>query len=270
MMEWIAVVLLGIIEGFTEFLPVSSTGHLLLAQYLFKGQLGLAQQSDLFNTVIQCGAVLAVLVLFTQRTRQLVFEWRKPATRQFLLKLATAFFLTGIGGIALKKAGFQLPEAAGPIMWATLIGGFVIFAVEQRFKGKAPQAEISWASAVLVGLAQLLAAAFPGTSRSAATILAAMVVGASRPAATEFSFLVGIPTLLSAGALQIFLAWRHAQEQGVAMAENWGHLAVAGAVAAVTAFLAVRWLLRFVQSHTFVAFGWYRIALGVLIFLTLR
>ncbi len=268
MMEWISVVVLGIIEGFTEFLPVSSTGHLLLAQYVFKGQLGLAQQSDLFNTVVQCGAVLAVLMLFSQRAKQLMFEWYRPATRQFLLKLATAFCITGVGGIALHEAGFQLPEAAGPIMWATLIGGFVIFAVERRVKGRTPQAEISWASAVLVGLAQLVAAAFPGTSRSAATILAAMVVGTSRPAATEFSFLVGIPTLLSAGALQIFVAWQRAHEQGATMAENWGHLAVAGTVAALTAFLAVKWLLRFVQTHTFVAFGWYRIALAALILLT--
>ncbi len=264
MIEWIAVIILGIVEGLTEFLPVSSTGHLLLTEHLLHRAFGLAQRSDLFNTVVQCGAVLAVLLLFTERAKQLVFERHKPATREFLAKLVVAFFISGVGGVALKKAGVRLPETAGPVAWATLVGGFAIFGLERWFRGKVPQEGVSWPSAVLVGCAQLLAAAFPGTSRSAATILAAMVVGTARPAATEFSFLVGIPTLLSAGALQIVLALRHAPEAG-ALTENWAHLIVASVMAAVTAFLVVRWLLRFVQSHTFVVFGWYRIALGTLI-----
>lgn len=270
MIEWIAVIVLGLIEGFTEFLPVSSTGHLLLAECLFQERFGLPHRSDLFNTVIQCGAVVAVVMLFTQRARQVLFEWRDPAARRFLLKLVAAFLITGAGGILLKKAGLELPDAAGPVAWATLIGGFVIFAVERWVKGKPLQEEIGWTAALVVGFAQLLAAVFPGTSRSGATILAAMVAGTSRKSATEFSFLLGIPTLLSAGALQIFDAWQEARIQGVEMTENWGQLFVAGLVAALTAFVAVRWLLRFVQSHTFIAFGWYRIALGVLILLILR
>jgi undecaprenyl-diphosphatase len=270
MIEWIAVVILGIVEGVTEFLPVSSTGHLLLTEHLFKRVFGLAQRSDLFNTVIQCGAVLAVVLLFTDRARQLIFEWRKPATRQFLFKLVVAFFITGVGGVAMKKAGMRLPETAGPVAWATLVGGFVIFASERWVKGRIPQEEVSWTSAILVGFAQLVAAAFPGTSRSAATILAAMVVGTARPAATEFSFLVGIPTLLSAGALQIFSSLHHASGQAGDAPENLAHLIVASVVAAATAFLVVRWLLRFVRTHTFIAFGWYRIALGVLILATIR
>jgi undecaprenyl-diphosphatase len=270
MIEWMAVILLGIIEGLTEFLPVSSTGHLLLAQYLVAGQTGLGQQSDLFNTVIQCGAVLAVLVLFAKRARQLVFEWREPVTRKFLLRFAAAFLITGAGGLALKEAGLRLPETAGPVAWATLIGGLVILAVERWVRGRTGQAEVTWLSAVVVGLAQLVAAAFPGTSRSGATILAAMLAGTSRTAAIEFSFLLGIPTLLSAGALQVFSAWNQAHRQGIPLAENWGHLVVASVVAAVVAFLVVRWLLRFVQTHTFVAFGWYRIALGLAILLMQR
>lgn len=269
-MEWIAVVILGIVEGLTEFLPVSSTGHLLLTEHFFQRAFGLPQRSDLFNTVIQCGAVMAVVLLFTDRARQLAFEWRTPAARRFLSKLFVAFFLTGVGGIAMKKAGVRLPETAGPVAWATLVGGFVIFALERHVRGRVPQEEISWPSAILVGFAQLLAAAFPGTSRSAATILAAMLVGTARPAATEFSFLVGIPTLLSAGALQIVSALRHAPAQAGAAPENWGHLFVAALVAAVTAFLVVKWLLRFVRTHTFLAFGWYRIALGMLILAILR
>jgi undecaprenyl-diphosphatase len=269
MIEWIAVVLLGIVEGLTEFLPVSSTGHLLLVEHLLNRVFGLAQRSDLFNTVIQCGAVLAVVMIFTDRAKQLAFQWRETAARQFLSKLVVAFFLTAVGGVAMKKAGFRLPETAGPVAWATLIGGFAIFAIERWVRGRPAQEGISWACAVGVGLAQLVAAGFPGTSRSAATILAAMLIGTARPAATEFSFLVGIPTLLSAGALQIFSALHHAPEP-TAVPENWLHLIVAAIVAAATAFLVVKWLLRFVQTHTFVAFGWYRIALGVAILVAIR
>ncbi len=268
MIEWIAVIILGMVEGVTEFLPVSSTGHLLLTEHFLNRVFGLGQQSDVFNTVVQCGAVLAVVLLFTDRVKQLVFERNKPATRQFLSKLVVASFITGVGGVAMKKAGFELPETAGPVAWATLIGGFGIFALERWLKGRVPQEGISWPAAVVVGLAQLLAAAFPGTSRSAATILAAMVAGTARPAATEFSFLVGIPTLLSAGALQVLLSLRHTSAQTAP--ENWSHLIVAAIVAAATAFLVVKWLLRFVRTHTFVAFGWYRIVLGVLILIMMR
>lgn len=269
-MEWIAVIVLGVVEGITEFLPVSSTGHLLLTEQLFKHVWGLPQRSDLFNTVVQCGAVLAVLVLFTQRVKQMLFQWRDPAVQTFIFKLAAAFFLTGVGGVVLKKAGLELPETAGPVAWATLIGGFVIFAVERWVKNRPQAGEVGWFSAIVVGFGQLVAAVFPGASRSGTTILAAMAVGTARKPATEFSFLLGIPTLLSAGVLQIIDAWRDAHAQGAAMTENWAQLAVATIVAAVTAFLAVKWLLRFVQTHTFLAFGWYRIALGVLILLILR
>lgn len=270
MIEWIAVIVLGVVEGITEFLPVSSTGHLLLTEQLFKHVWGLPQRSDLFNTVVQCGAVLAVLVLFTQRVKQMLFQWRDPAVQTFIFKLAAAFFLTGVGGVVLKKAGLELPETAGPVAWATLIGGFVIFAVERWVKNRPQAGEVGWFSAIVVGFGQLVAAVFPGASRSGTTILAAMAAGTARKPATEFSFLLGIPTLLSAGVLQIIDAWRDAPAQGAAMTENWAQLAVATIVAAVTAFLAVKWLLRFVQTHTFLAFGWYRIALGVLILLILR
>ncbi len=261
MIEWLAVILLGVIEGVTEFLPISSTGHLLLVEHLFKARTGLEQQSDLFNTVIQCGAVLAVLLIFARRAQQLFWQWRDPAARDYLLKLTAAFVVTALGGLGMKKAGLELPETAGPVIWATLIGGLGILAIEHWVKGKTAVSEITWTCAIVVGLGQLLAAAFPGTSRSAATILAAVALGVSRPAATEFSFLVGIPTLLSAGGLQIFSAWHHAQKLGEPMGENWGRLIVAAVVAAVTAFLVVKWLLRFVQNHTFVVFGWYRIVL---------
>lgn len=255
MPNWVAVILLGIIEGITEFLPVSSTGHLLLAQHW------IPKQSDLFVTVIQCGAVLAVLLIFTQRLKQLLFQWREPAAWDYLLKLAVAFGITGTGGLLLEKFDFQLPDTIGPVASATLLGGVLFLVVEQWLRNRPLGNVITWRIAIAVGLAQLLAAGFPGASRSGMTILAALVLGLNRPAATEFSFLLGIPTLLSAGGLKIFSALRHPPADPI----DWPMLALGSIVAAVTAFATVKWLLRFVQSHTFVGFAWYRIALGLLL-----
>lgn len=259
MPHWVEVILLGLVEGITEFLPVSSTGHLLLVERW----LGIAND-DLFVTVIQCGAVLAVLMVFWSRLQALGREWRNPISQQYLLKLAVAFFITGVGGLLLKKAGFKLPEKAAPVAWATLIGGVLILLIERALRGKPLKDEITWPVAVLVGFAQLLAAVFPGTSRSGATILMALAFGAARPRATEFSFLLGVPTLLAAGALQIYSARKHGESI------DWGTVLLGMGVSAVTAFATVKWLLRFVQTHTFIAFGWYRIVLGGLILLLLR
>jgi undecaprenyl-diphosphatase len=262
MPDWIAVIILGIIEGITEFLPVSSTGHLLLPERLR----WLPPQSELFNVVIQCGAVLAVLLVFFQRARQLLGEWRQPVNRAYLGKLLVAFLMTGIAGLALKKLGFTLEKSAvAPVLWATFIGGVLILGIECRLKHQPATAEITWPIALMVAVGQLLAMVFPGTSRSGATILMAMILGVSRPAATEFSFLLGIPTLLSAGAYEIFSAIRH-HETGQ---ENWTMVLLGTAVATVTAFGVVKWLLRYVQHHTFIPFGWYRIALAILLFVVL-
>jgi undecaprenyl-diphosphatase len=253
---WI-VILLGIVEGVTEFLPVSSTGHLLLVEYW----LGIPQPSELFNVVIQSGAVLAVVLAFAGRLRQMARDWRMPAERDYVIKLAAAFFLTAVGGLALKELGLRLPESAAPVAWATLIGGVIILAVERALKGQAGAAVVTWPVAVAVGLAQLLAMSFPGTSRSGASIIIALLFGLSRPAATEFSFLVGVPTLLAAGGFKIVSALRNPGEPQ----EPWFQILLGTVVAAITAFIVVRWLLHFVQNHTFVIFGWYRVVLGGLI-----
>jgi undecaprenyl-diphosphatase len=262
MPDWFAIVLLGIVEGITEFLPVSSTGHLLIAEAY------LPRQSDLFNIVIQSGAVLAVLPLFPERLRQFVFQWREPATRGYLLKIFLAFFITGVGGFAMDRAGLKLAERILPVAIALFAGGIAFLVVERRIHGRTFSDSISWTMAIAVGLAQLVAAAFPGTSRSGATILIALLLGLSRVAATEFTFLVGIPTMLAAGGLKIA---KTVMKDGGAAGENWGFLLLGFAVSAVVSFIAVRWLLRYVQSHTFNAFGWYRIGLAVvLVLLTLR
>jgi len=253
--DWLAVFILGVIEGVTEFLPISSTGHLLLVE----NSHWLPRQSDLFNITIQSGAALAVLFAFSARVRELLSGLGRPDTRDYLLKLVLAFVITGAGGLALKKRGFMLPKEVAPIAWATLVGGVAILAIERAVRNRQPRHDVTWLMASAVGLAQLLAAVFPGTSRSAATILVALALGLGRPAATEFSFLVGVPTLLAAGAYETYQALRHPAETPT----DWGLLALGTLVSAVAAFLVVRWLIRWVQTHSFAPFGWYRIALGL-------
>ena len=255
MPAWLAVCILGIIEGVTEFLPISSTGHLLLVENAH----WLPQQSDLFNITIQSGAALAVLFAFASRVRQLLTNIGDPNTRDYLSKLVLAFVITGVGGLILKKLGFTLPKETAPIAWATLLGGIGILAIEWAVRGRRLTSEITWLIAVVVGVAQILAAVFPGTSRSAATILLALALGVARPAATEFSFLVGVPTLLAAGLYETQHALRHPGP----VPTDWGMLVLGTLVSAVTAFFVVRWLIRWIQTHNFSPFGWYRIALGL-------
>ena len=263
MPDWIIALILGIVEGITEFIPVSSTGHLLLAEHLLK-----VEKSDLFNIVIQCGAVIAVLPLFPERLYKFVFEWRDKETQYYLLKLFVAFFITGAVGFVLDKKGFKFPDNPNNIAIALLVGGLAFLAVEFFLRGKKLSNDVTWAVVFAVAFGQLLAGTCPGTSRSGATIVFALLLGLSRPAATEFSFLVGIPTMLAAGGWKIFKTLHHPVP--LAPKEDWGMLLLATVVAAVVSFIAVKWLLRYVQTHTFSVFGFYRIALAVLILLLMR
>ena len=264
MPDWLIVTLLGIVEGITEFLPISSTAHLLICEQLIPAGKQFVG-NDLFNIVIQCGAVLAIIPLFRHRFTQLR-QWREPKSRDLLAKIAVAFFITAIGGLILDKKGFKLPETLLPVALAMLIGGVFILLIEGWVRGRVWSDEITWSIALTVGGAQLLAAIFPGASRSGTTILLSLLLGLSRPAATEFSFLVGIPTMLAAGGWKILKALRHAEH-----APDWFPIILGAVVAAIVSFIAVKWLLRFVQTHTFVGFGWYRvIAGGALLLLALR
>src|SRR5882724_3206355 len=130
MPDWIVAIILGLIEGITEFIPVSSTGHLLIAEHW------LPRQTDLFNIVIQCGAVLAVLPLFGGRLRQFFFQWREPATRDYLLKILVAFAITGVGGLVLEKKHFKLPEQLLPVAVALFVGGVLFVLVEAWLHGR--------------------------------------------------------------------------------------------------------------------------------------
>lgn len=258
MPDLINVIILAIIEGITEFLPISSTGHLLIAEKW----LG-SHQTDLFNVVIQSGAVLAVIPLFANRFHQFIYRWRERATRDYMIKIVLAFVITGVGGLIIDKKGVKLPEEITPVAWALLIGGVLFVAVETLLRGKKMSEEVTWTIAVAVGFGQLIAAVFPGASRSGSTILISLLLDLNRPLATEFSFLVGIPTMLAAGGLKIFHAFHHPVAD--APKEHWGMVILATLIAAVVSFVAVKWLLRYVQTHTFIAFGWYRIVLGGLL-----
>lgn len=262
MPDWLAVVALGLIEGVTEFLPVSSTGHLLLVQ----SSGWLPRQSDLFNIGIQSGTAVAVAVAFAGRLRGLAARRHEAASRSFVLKLAVAFAVTAAGGLLAKRLGFALPRDVAPVAWATLLGGVAIILVEWWMRGRGTRSEVTWGVALAVAGAQLFAAVFPGTSRSGATILVALALGLTRSVATEFSFLLGVPTLLAAGAYEAMQVLQQPERAET----SWGMIALGTAVSAVAALIAVRWLLRFIQTHTFVGFGWYRVALGLLILVGAR
>ena len=262
MPDWLIAIVLGFIEGLTEFIPVSSTGHLLIAEHLLKLHQGFFG-TEVFNAVIQSGAMLAALPLFSKRLATLK-DWRVAANRDYFLKLGLAFAITVVGALIMKKKGLALPHTVTPIALALLIGGALFVLVEWWLRGHSGTSEITWTLAVVFGLAQLVAIAFPGTSRSGATILFALLFGLGRGPAVEFSFLLGVPTLCAAGA-KTLLDTLKAHE-----AIQWGPLIIATVVAAVASIVAVRWLLRYVQTHTFTGFGIYRIVVGIVLLLVVR
>ncbi|NLE02573.1 MAG: undecaprenyl-diphosphate phosphatase, partial [Fibrobacter sp.] len=242
-MDYLNAIILGIVEGITEFLPVSSTGHLLITESILK-----SHQSDTFNVLIQVGPIVAVTMVFWKHILSLLTGFNDSQKRDELIKLAASFILTGIGGLIAKKLNLSLPETVLPIAIASLIGGVVIYIVEHHAKKKELSDNITWGVAIAVALGQLLAAIFPGTSRSGAAVMAALMLGLARPAAVRFAFLVGIPTMFAAGALQI--------KESIDLGQTAELLApqtiTAFIVATVTAWVSVIWLLKFVQTRNFI------------------
>lgn len=262
MSHWLIAVILGLIEGITEFIPVSSTGHLLLAeQFLSINGQPIDQTffgSEVFNAVIQCGAMLAALPLFSSRLATLK-RWREPLHRDYFLKLMLAFAITVVGALTMKKMGLTLPHTVTPIALALLIGGVLFVVAEFWLKGRPVITEVSWKMAAVFGFAQLVAVAFPGSSRSGSTILFALLLSLGRGPATEFSFLLGVPTLCAAGAKTMLDALKSHE------VILWQPLIIATVVAAVASVFAVKWLLGYLQTHTFTGFGIYRIVFGVIL-----
>ena len=252
MHPWLIAAILGLVEGLTEFIPVSSTGHLLIVEHW------LGAQSQLFNVIIQPAAALALIPIFWTKLTRIAFGMSEKANRDLVAKLAVAFLITVAGGLVMKKMHVTLPKELAPIAWATLVGGLVILAVEYFNRGSKHNNQITWTLAIAFGVAQLIAIAFPGASRSGTTIILAMALGLARPAATEFSFLLGIPTLFAAGGKELLDAIKEQHDAPI----DWTALGIGSLVSFISAFIVVKWLIRFVQTHNFNGFAIYRLALG--------
>ena len=255
----IKALILGIIEGFTEFLPISSTGHLILAGHL----LGFNDdKGKVFEIAIQTGAMLAIVWEYRDRFRAAISGFgRRPEATRFILNLAIAFMPAAILGLAFGKLIKAHLFEPVPVAMAFIVGGVVILWVERRGHSAAriqSVDEMSWKDALKVGLAQSVAL-IPGTSRSGATIIGGMLFGLSRKAAAEFSFFLAVPTLMAAGAYDLF------RSRGLLSIADLPIFAVGGIAAFVSAFFCVRWLMRYIVSHDFTIFAWYRIAFGIIV-----
>lgn len=253
--------ILGVVEGLTEFLPISSTGHLILAGDL----LGFNdERGKLFSIVIQSGAILAVCWEYRAKILRVVYGLPSDRSAQrFALNIAIAFVpLTVLGlafGKAIKASLFNAPTVATTF----IVGGIVILWAERRrhVVRVSEIDDLSATDALKLGLAQALAL-IPGTSRSGATIIGGLFFGLSRRAATEFSFFLAIPTLIGATVYELY------KERALLSADDLGLWVVGFAAAFASAFLCVRWLLRFIATHDFTPFAWYRIAFGLVVLAT--
>lgn len=256
------VLLLGIVEGLTEFLPISSTGHLILAGDLVGFN---DERAKVFQLVIQTGAMLAVLWEYRARFgRALGGLASEPEARRFWLLLAVAFLPAAVLGLAFGGAIKTHLFGPVPVALAFIAGGIVILWVERRPPGQTRVASVdrmTWVDALKVGFAQCFAL-IPGVSRSGATIIGGMLFGLSRPAATEFSFFLAVPTLVAAGAYDFY------NNRALFEASDIGMLLLGSAAAFVSAFAVIRWLIRYVATHDFQPFAWYRIGFGLLVLFT--
>jgi undecaprenyl-diphosphatase len=265
--------IMGVVEGLTEFLPISSTGHLILTGSLlgFTGE-----AAKVFDIAIQTGAMLAVVWQYRQRLAATVAGITHDAVAQrFARNLLIAFMPAAVFGLLLGKAVKSHLFHPVPVALAFIVGGIIILWVEarhrRRFGARDMQGlrrarvetvdEMSALDALKVGLVQCLALV-PGTSRSGATIIGAMLFGFSRRCATEFSFYLGIPTLMAAGAYSV---WK---ERAALHAGDLPMFAVGTVFAFASALVCIRWLIRYVSSHDFTLFAWYRIAFGGVVLFT--
>jgi undecaprenyl-diphosphatase len=252
---------LGVVEGFTEFLPVSSTGHLIIAGQLigFSGA-----TAKVFIVTIQLGAILAVCWEYRQRLSDTILGLgHDPRARRFAANLAIAFLPAAVLGALFHGAIKDLLFAPVPVAAALVTGGLVILWIERRRRSPrvAEVDDMRWSDALKVGCAQSLAL-IPGTSRSGATIIGGLFFGLSRKAATEFSFFLAIPTMFAAVSYDLY------RSRDLLHANDWSMFVVGFAASFLSAFIAVRALLRYIAHHDYSLFAWYRIAFGGLVLLT--
>ena len=275
--------ILGIVEGLTEFLPVSSTAHLRIAEALMKINLDDAYWK-MYTIVIQAGAILALLLLYLNRILEFwrTFPRGERGDRNYIthpLSLTIlAFICTSIPALALKKWSDRNLGSLTAIAIALLAGGVIMWAVDawsSRFEPNTTHTEeMGLGQSIWIGLCQSLAAIFPGTSRSMSTIAAGQLVGMDRPTALEFSFLLSIPTMLAATGYDLLkeihpgkaaLAAGQAAAHVVMNGERWAVLAIGFVVSFIVAFFVVEWFLMWVRKHGFTVFAVYRIVIGILL-----
>ena len=258
---YIKALILGVVEGLTEFLPISSTGHLILAGDLLNFN---DERGKLFEIVIQSGAILAVVWEYRERFLYVIRGLgREQRANRFVLNLAIAFMPLAILGLLFKKAIEAYLFKPLPVALAFIVGALIILWAERRKHVVRVQSvdDMSPLDALKLGLAQALAL-IPGTSRSGATIIGGLLLGLSRRAATEFSFFLAVPTLIIATIYSLY------KERDLLSIDDIGMWAVGFVSAFVSAFLCVRWLLRFISSHDFTPFAWYRIVFGIVVLMT--
>jgi len=255
----IKAAIMGVVEGLTEFLPISSTGHLILAGSL----LGFDDaKAKVFDIAIQTGAILAVIIVYWQRLRDTATGLgHDPRARRFVINVAIGFLPAVILGLLFGKA--IKAHLFTPVVVAStfIIGGFIILWAERRPASAVriqTVDDMTPLDALKVGLVQCLAM-IPGTSRSGATIIGGMFMGLSRQAAVDFSFFLGIPTLVGAGAYSLF------KERHLLTMADLPLFGVGLLFSFISAWICVRWLLRYIASHSFVPFAWYRIAFGIVV-----
>ncbi|WP_395321018.1 undecaprenyl-diphosphate phosphatase [Variovorax sp. UC74_104] len=254
---------MGIVEGLTEFLPISSTGHLILAGSLLGG-FG-DNRGKVFEIAIQTGAIFAVILVYWQKIRSTVVALpRQPKAQRLALNIFIGFLPAVVLGLLFGKVIKEHLFIPTVVASTFIIGGFIILWAEKRPPGSVRVEHVDdmtpW-DALKVGLVQCFAM-IPGTSRSGSTIIGGMLLGLSRQAATDFSFFLAIPTLIGAGLYSIY------KERAALSMGDVPLFAVGLVFSFISAWLCVRWLLKYISSHSFIPFAWYRIAFGILVLAT--
>ncbi len=262
---FVKAALMGIVEGLTEFLPISSTGHLILADSLldFARATG-SDKAKVFEIAIQTGAIFAVIMVYWQRIKDTVSGLAsQPKAQRFALNVFVGFLPAVVLGLAFGKLVKAHLFNAEVVATTFILGGFIIL-IAEHFAAKRPYQRVetvddmSLMDAIKVGFIQCLALV-PGTSRSGSTIIGGMALGLSRKAATDFSFFLGIPTLVGAGVYSLY------KERALLSVDDLPLFSVGLVFAFLSAWVCVRWLIKYVSSHDFKPFAWYRIAFGILI-----
>lgn len=257
--------IMGLVEGFTEFLPISSTGHLILAGSLLEFT---GEKVKVFEIAIQAGAMLAVIWEFRARIAAVLSGLGSdPKAQRFAINVIVGFLPAAILGLLFNKVITAALFKPVPVATAFIVGGLIILWVERRAKNNPVAVRIqsvddmTLLDALKVGCAQAFAL-IPGTSRSGATIIGGMMLGLSRKAATEFSFFLAIPTLLGATFYSLY------KQRELLSAADLPMFGIGTLSAFISAFLCVRWLLRYISSHDFTIFAWYRIVFGIVVIAT--